>query len=81
MTALTGTCTLAYSAMDRIMMHDKYIIYTYIYMCVCVYLVSLCNSSSCPGTRSVDQAGLECTEIHLPLPPGVLGLKACVTIT
>ena len=30
--------------------------------------VSLC-SPGCPGTRSVDQAGLELTEIHLPLPP------------
>ena len=31
--------------------------------------VSLCNSSGCPGTHLVDQAGLELTEIHLPLPP------------
>jgi hypothetical protein len=39
--------------------------------------VSLC-SPGCPGTHSVDQAGLELTEIHLPLPPSqVLGLKAC----
>jgi hypothetical protein len=30
--------------------------------------VSLC-SPSCPGTCFVDQAGLELTEIHLPLPP------------
>jgi hypothetical protein len=30
--------------------------------------VSLC-SPGCPGTHSVDQAGLELTEIHLPLPP------------
>ena len=29
--------------------------------------VSLC-SPKCPGTHSVDQAGLELTEIHLPLP-------------
>jgi hypothetical protein len=28
---------------------------------------------SCPGTQYVDQAGLELTEIHLPLP--LLGLK------
>ena len=32
--------------------------------------VSLC-SLGCPGTRSVDQAGLELTKIHLPLPPHV----------
>ena len=25
--------------------------------------------SGCPGTHSLDQAGLEITEIHLPLPP------------
>ena len=30
--------------------------------------VSLCNSPGCTGTRSVDQAGLRLTEIHLPLP-------------
>ena len=30
--------------------------------------VFLC-SPGCPGTRSVDQAGLELTEICLPLPP------------
>ena len=30
--------------------------------------VSLC-SPVCPGTHSVDQAGLRLTEIHLPLPP------------
>jgi hypothetical protein len=26
------------------------------------------RSPNCPGTHSVDQAGLELTEIHLPLP-------------
>ena len=31
--------------------------------------VSWCNSAGYPGTRSVDQAGLEFTEIHLPLSP------------
>ena len=31
--------------------------------------VSLC-SPGCPGTHSINQAGLELTEIHLPLPPG-----------
>jgi hypothetical protein len=30
--------------------------------------VSLCNPGS-PETHSVDQAGFELTEIHLPLPP------------
>jgi hypothetical protein len=30
--------------------------------------VSLC-SPGCSGTHSVDQAGLELTEIHLPLHP------------
>ena len=34
--------------------------------------ISPCDSSDCPGTRSVDQVGLEITEIHLSLP---LGLK------
>ncbi|KAL6045915.1 hypothetical protein STEG23_018413, partial [Scotinomys teguina] len=31
--------------------------------------VYLCNSPGCPGTRFVDQAGLELTEIYLSLPP------------
>ena len=30
--------------------------------------VSLSSFGACPRTRSVDQAGLELTEIHLPLP-------------
>ena len=29
----------------------------------------LCSFGACPGTRSVDQAVLKLTEIHLPLPP------------
>ena len=29
----------------------------------------------CPGTHSVDQAGLELTEIHLPLPPECWDLR------
>jgi hypothetical protein len=37
--------------------------------------VSLC-SSDCPGTHSVDQAGLE---LRNPLASQVLGLKACAT--
>jgi hypothetical protein len=36
--------------------------------------VSLC-SPGCPGAHFVDQAGLELTEICLPLPHRVLGLK------
>lgn len=32
-------------------------------------LTVLYNSSSCPGTRSVDQASLELREICLSLPP------------
>jgi hypothetical protein len=53
------------------------------HICVCLFVclfqnkVSLC-SSGCPGTHSVDQAGLE-----LRNPPAssaqVLGLKACTT--
>ena len=38
----------------------------------------MCGFGACPGTSSVDPAGLELTEICLPLPP-VLGLKACAT--
>ena len=41
--------------------------------------VSLCRFGASSGTPSVDQADLEITEIHLPLPPKV-GLKEC-TIT
>ena len=39
--------------------------------------VSLCNSSGCPGTHSVDQAGLQLTEINLLC--AVLELKVCAT--
>jgi hypothetical protein len=40
--------------------------------------VSLCSSSGCPGTHSVDQAGLELR--NLPASASqVLGLKACAT--
>ena len=35
----------------------------------------------CPETCSVDQAGLELTGIHVPLPPECLGLRACDTIS
>ena len=28
-----------------------------------------CSFGGCPGTHSVDQAGLDLTEIRLPLPP------------
>ncbi|EGV91633.1 hypothetical protein I79_012016 [Cricetulus griseus] len=42
-------------------------------------LVSLFSFGAYPGTHSRDQAGLELTEIRLPLRPGVLGLKACTT--
>jgi hypothetical protein len=61
-----------------------FIISMYVCMYVCMYLfgfsgdrVSLC-SPGCPGTNSVDQAGLE-----LRNPPAsasrVLGLKVCTT--
>jgi hypothetical protein len=34
----------------------------------------------CRGTHSVDQAGLELTEISLPVPPyTVLGIRTCAT--
>ena len=43
--------------------------------------VSLYCFGACPGTHSVDQAGLKLTEIHLPLPPSlVLELKACANM-
>ena len=32
-------------------------------------MISLCNHPDCLGTRFVDQAGLEFTEVPLPLPP------------
>jgi hypothetical protein len=39
------------------------------FVCLLVEKGFLCvNSHGCPGTCSVDQAGLEITEIHLPLP-------------
>jgi hypothetical protein len=51
--------------------------YRYVFVCVCVDKVSL-YSPGCPGTHSVDQAGLE-----LRNPPAsasqVLGLKTWTT--
>ena len=42
----------------------------------------LCSFGACPGIHSVEQAGLELTEIHLPASVSqVLGLKACATTT
>jgi hypothetical protein len=38
------------------------------------------SSPGSPGTFYVDQAGLELTKIHLPMPPELLGLKACITM-
>lgn len=35
--------------------------------------VSLCNSHGCSGTHSVDWAGFELTDLHLPLPPEYRG--------
>ncbi|KAM7317276.1 hypothetical protein ACRRTK_023578 [Alexandromys fortis] len=39
--------------------------------CCCLFfeIGFLCGFGACPGTSSVDQAGLELTEIRLPLPP------------
>jgi hypothetical protein len=37
------------------------------------------HNPSCPGAHFVEQAGLELTETHLPL-PGELELKACTTM-
>jgi hypothetical protein len=36
--------------------------------------ISLC-SLGCPGSSFIDQAGLELTEIHLPLPPECWDLR------
>ena len=42
----------------------------YIFICICIFeTVFLSNFRACFGTRSVDWAGLELTEIHLSLPP------------
>jgi hypothetical protein len=41
--------------------------------------VSLC-SSGCPGTHSVDQAGLELRNLPASAASEVLGLKACTTM-
>jgi hypothetical protein len=55
-----------------------------LFFCGFVYLFVhtgfLCGAG-CPATQFVDQAGLEPTEICLPLPSGVLGLKECNTTT
>lgn len=39
--------------------------------------VSLCNSPGCPGTNSLDQARVEFTEVHLPLPPSAGSKHMC----
>ena len=54
--------------------------------CLLLFFVLFCffrdrvsmYSPGCPGTHSVDQAGLN-SETHLPLPPRVLGLQVCAT--
>ena len=38
----------------------------------------LCSFGACPGTRSVDQGGLELKDLPASA-SGVLGLKACAT--
>ena len=45
--------------------------------------VSLCNFGACPGTSAIEQAGLELTEIHLPLTSDVrhcLGRSTLYTV-
>jgi hypothetical protein len=52
-------------------LHELICLFLYLFACLFVCLetdFSLC-SPSCPGPCSVDQAGLELTEICLPLPP------------
>ena len=48
------------------------------FICVCLFVclfrggwdrVSLCSFGACPGTWSIDHAGLKLTEILMPLPP------------
>ena len=41
----------------------------------------LCVALICPGTRSVEQDGLELTEILLPLSPKCWDEKPCATTT
>jgi hypothetical protein len=41
----------------------------YIFSDIYLETAFLCNSPHCPGTCFVDQAGLELTENHQPLPP------------
>ena len=53
---------------------EEKILFYFVFYLVVQERVSLCNSPSCPETHSVDQADLELTEIHLPLPPSA-GIK------
>jgi hypothetical protein len=53
---------------------DLYLLLFYLFIYLFIYLFTLKQSfflciSVCLGTHSVDQPGLELTEIHLPLPP------------
>ena len=42
--------------------------FVYLFVLVFQHRVYLCDSSDCPETHFIDQAGLELTEIHLSLP-------------
>jgi hypothetical protein len=50
---------------------NKRTVYTYLLIHSLIVILRQgfsCCSLVCPGTHSVDQAGLELTEIYLPLP-------------
>ena len=50
-------------------------------VCLLVYLRQGPCSFGCPRTPYVDQAGLEFTEISLPLPPSAAGIKGVSRLT
>ena len=58
-----------YLCLSEISVSLNYILVLYTYVLVFRDRISLCSFGACPETLSVDQAGLELTEICLSLPP------------
>ena len=53
----------------RAVLFSFYFVFVFLFVFVSPDRVSLCHAVTVPELPQVDQAGLEFTEIHLPLPP------------
>ena len=70
---ISSPCIVCMSTKD-IQIHSFWPFFNFWVLFLCLFLVfqdrfSLFSFGACPGTHSVDQAGLKLTEICLPLPP------------